>query len=608
MGSCMCEEQSNQQQQTNDKQPESVSGGGGTTQEVKILLENETVSEIQKDEQDGISNKEYNEDKTDVIDDQPLAQPMNNILDNIPNKVTQFKQIDAGLKLYYESLGINNYANSHGIGKFLEYCIQNECDEDDIKDELNMDDPGDCIYIEFDKNFPFKKGIKFKHDADRKKQILMIIKYCYDNIFNQWELQLTSDEYRQYKNIYSLQCKQTFIGRMDNESFWYGLCVGLKNNIPFAQYLTVIYMRKSIEKLLENKGKAFNLTKWVNVIIKSINYQKIIIPDTDKEIAINELIECVINYYMERLVPEFNFINNNKSGFIKDNINDIAKYLTDSCIFIKSIKKFPFQFDFVIALNATNPDSSDYDSDDSSDDEKEIETNGVRDCIGDIHKNLKQNNCAYYNGPITDGFTKSYSQFIDILRRKYLKQKKSTYLSDYPSKRRMIGFLDKRNKICIMNNDTIEEIENTNKNKLTFYEPTSDCREYPDYENTHFQIHCPEWNLETTQKCLIPNIMYPERPKVLKSNVLRLLQTKSSLTHCNGKLLTFSYHIELENEIRCYMWWRGKCIILTPEYIDKLLPKIFTKSDNFTFDVNQISLWTDNKLEKIYKNLTKIAN
>eukprot|EP01084_Bolivina_argentea_P182456 314961_1 len=153
----------------------------------------------------------------------------------------KFKKIDEGLKIYYTSVGINDYTNADNIGKFLQYCIDNELDEDDIDDNL-AGDPSDSIFIDFDDNFPYKENLKFdddKHDDENKhddeetklnKQILRIIKCIVDNgmppklttdvifNFNDLELnqfQLTPDEYKKYKNIYSKQCSLIFVGNLD---------------------------------------------------------------------------------------------------------------------------------------------------------------------------------------------------------------------------------------------------------------------------------------------------------------------------------------------------------------------------------------------------------
>eukprot|EP01084_Bolivina_argentea_P307182 530906_1 len=94
--------------------------------------------------------------------------------------MNQFKIIDTALQIYYESTGDKNYTNTDGIGKFLEFCIENGLEEDDINDELSSDiDPSECVYVGFDDNFPLHENDN-KTD-DKETQIYNIIKYCYIN-------------------------------------------------------------------------------------------------------------------------------------------------------------------------------------------------------------------------------------------------------------------------------------------------------------------------------------------------------------------------------------------------------------------------------------------
>eukprot|EP01084_Bolivina_argentea_P162845 283353_1 len=139
--------------------------------------------------------------------------------------MNEFQKIDSRLKLYYESVGRNDYVDANGIGKFLQFSIDNGFNEEDINDELNVDDPADCMYIEFDDNFPLSQDIN--GEAEQQNEILKIIKNCYENNVEfipaasnqldkiQWELKLNKKEYDVYKNILSKQLKETFISCKD---------------------------------------------------------------------------------------------------------------------------------------------------------------------------------------------------------------------------------------------------------------------------------------------------------------------------------------------------------------------------------------------------------
>eukprot|EP01083_Nonionella_stella_P296020 1005766_1 len=63
---------------------------------------------------------------------------------------TEIEKIDEGLKKYYKSLG-KEYDKL-----FSNYCDDNGFDEDALEEELQVD-PSDCLLVDFDDNFPFKK-------------------------------------------------------------------------------------------------------------------------------------------------------------------------------------------------------------------------------------------------------------------------------------------------------------------------------------------------------------------------------------------------------------------------------------------------------------------
>ena len=89
-----------------------------------------------------------------------------------------FERIDTALNLYYRALGHFDYYNDDGIGKFMEFCEENGLDEDDIEDEL--DEPTECMYVDFDENgFPFTEQEQSADDNTKKAIIYTIIRDAY---------------------------------------------------------------------------------------------------------------------------------------------------------------------------------------------------------------------------------------------------------------------------------------------------------------------------------------------------------------------------------------------------------------------------------------------
>eukprot|EP01084_Bolivina_argentea_P083662 151475_1 len=78
-------------------------------------------------------------------------------------------KIDSGLAQYYTSIGAQYYKN--GIGKFKAYCEENGFDDESLEGELDVQDPGDCMLIEFDYDdetdrytFPLERALYYEHE------------------------------------------------------------------------------------------------------------------------------------------------------------------------------------------------------------------------------------------------------------------------------------------------------------------------------------------------------------------------------------------------------------------------------------------------------------
>eukprot|EP01084_Bolivina_argentea_P204466 349182_1 len=95
-----------------------------------------------------------------------------------------FQKIDDALKRYYESLDKTNYFDVEDgdgeTGKFIAFCEDNGLEEDDLEDEL-VGEAKDCMYLEFDEEFPFQFPDKMKDKSDTEKQaeIFKILKHCF---------------------------------------------------------------------------------------------------------------------------------------------------------------------------------------------------------------------------------------------------------------------------------------------------------------------------------------------------------------------------------------------------------------------------------------------
>lgn len=91
----------------------------------------------------------------------------------------------------------------------------------------------------------------------------------------------------------------------------------------------------------------------------------------------------------------------------------------------------------------------------------------------------------------------------------------------------------------------------------------------------------PEWGLNASKTCLLPDLKYgdgkaAEKAKSQRDSKKKLEESNiESTSHCKGALLTFSFHAFERDVIRCYLYWNGQCIMFTPNDTKTILTKIF---------------------------------
>ena len=100
----------------------------------------------------------------------------------------------------------------------------------------------------------------------------------------------------------------------------------------------------------------------------------------------------------------------------------------------------------------------------------------------------------------------------------------------------------------------------------------------------------------------------------IKAKVWELREESINATSAaQGQVLTFSYHIWAEDEIKCYLLWQGQCHRFYPQDIIDVLPSIFVKSDkNKAFAISEeaqrlankmTTFIPDNKFERFYRGV-----
>merc|ERR1712130_789526 len=152
-------------------------------------------------------------------------------------------------------------------------------------------------------------------------------------------------------------------------------------------------------------------------------------------------------------------------------------------------------------------------------------------------------------------------------------------------KYRFCSFIDRRKPDDKDNKDK----EIFEKDEIIIFEPPNDCNQFPEDKQQ------PLFYFDTARTCIIPNMTYPKEEEVQTNNDddeddddsdqkdVELNRTITSMSACNGAMMTLSFHVEAIDEIRCYLYMNGQAMRFMPEDIVKVLPKFFDPQfrDNF---------------------------
>ena len=122
---------------------------------------------------------------------------------------------------------------------------------------------------------------------------------------------------------------------------------------------------------------------------------------------------------------------------------------------------------------------------------------------------------------------------------------------DYPHKRRFCGIVDRRKG-------------EADKDELTLFEPPANCSSFPEHEEGHVQL----WYFDSARTCILPDKGYAQGKEKGKKKT-------NALTSTNAGAMTLSFHVEREDEIRCYLSVQGTSMRFFPQDIIDVLPTFF---------------------------------
>lgn len=80
--------------------------------------------------------------------------------------------------------------------------------------------------------------------------------------------------------------------------------------------------------------------------------------------------------------------------------------------------------------------------------------------------------------------------------------------------------------------------------------------------------------LSASRTCVLPNMGYSDDSDAAKYQQGGM-DVNIGASHGKGSLLTFSFQVIQQDEIRCYLYWNGSMIRFMPNDVKTTLPQIF---------------------------------
>eukprot|EP01084_Bolivina_argentea_P294264 506268_1 len=477
---------------------------------------------------------------------------------NIKRSLTSCKEMDIALRNYYKSMKNDTYYDNKGVGKFIKFVIQNGFDETDIKHETFMS-KNDSLLFDFDENFP---TVNQQTENIKQKEILYVMQSCWNNpndkidkpekillqnIFDDIDFNVDSAELEKTYNVLAKYCPNFIFDCCEENNNLLSLsALSQKYKFPLLIYLIDTYVRDRIQ----NKDiDHYSLKYWAD----NNNGMSLLKQQKNGNYK-HELILNGMKSFFDKIFAPLRF---NPIIKIADNLHDISQYIAIVTSFIqcKTINKcwkVPLQIDFMIVVkDIINDDEYNNDSDD----------------IEDIETRLKCSNCIYATNSIN---VKSSKQILEQTYDEFISAFSNNSID--PHKKRFCIIIDRRG--------------NNKDDKLMIYQP-NECNMMPQLQN-----QMPEWQFNAIQTCLIPGY---DNEKQQKDTI-----TTNSI--CNN-LITFSYHIESWNEMRCYLFHNQQMSRFYTEDIINVLPSLFDE-DSF----NNYAFTYSDQLKNILENIEIIDN
>eukprot|EP01084_Bolivina_argentea_P040979 75614_1 len=368
-----------------------------------------------------------------------------------------------------------------------------------------------------------------------------------------WNIDTKDDDYKETKKRYIEECSALF-HKEQQTSIFKVLTAGKRIQKPLLLYLVDSYTRARINSWKQDKKPPpLSIQEWVEN-----DPQVQTLTGNNKQTI--DLLKSALDLFYKRFNSPINFGGIEK---INDTIRPFALYVNEAMDFIKRLFKNatipPFQLDLWIIPNGIEKaDESEPEPDDidESDDEKDNTLIEIESDNYNIDESLKEIAHVKYE---RQGNEKAGRTFMETYTT-FIKQKgiNSDDAKDFPRNKRIIMIADRRNK----KNNVFGNSASQDGDKIYMYQPPKGHQ----IPNNHLY----EKFIQTSAECVLPK---SKRDGVICKQV----NSKTG----SSKYFMLSFHVEAEDEIRCYMYHRSQIWRFFPQDILDVWPCLFAECDGF---------------------------
>ena len=184
-------------------------------------------------------------------------------------------------------------------------------EDDEIREELEQDDPGECMFTEFDSDFPLKGN------GDPMNEVFKILKKCaakkdafghddekYDALrVSKEDWIVSQEEMAAAIAVHKAQCPSIFADGMilNDNAIMSLVAMGHKMNKPYLQYVADMYQRERVANI---KDSGYSIQQWKQTNLHCKELKNLKVDGRGKKASLVDDITGALSSYFHRVSPQ----------------------------------------------------------------------------------------------------------------------------------------------------------------------------------------------------------------------------------------------------------------------------------------------------------------